>query len=87
MSDYFADWDGRLKQRNAEATKGMSYPVRCRFCSHVHDSAKVEVVARYADCSVWRCPGCKAQIDDRPRAWGGSAFPVKGHPHFRGGAA
>jgi rubredoxin len=59
-----------------ESTDGMSYPMRCRHCSHVHDGAKVTVVGRYTDCSTWRCPGCNVLIDDRPRAWGGSAIPV-----------
>jgi hypothetical protein len=54
-------------------TSGMSYPMRCLRCMHIHDTAKVTVVQRYSDCSTWRCPNCKALIDDRPRGWGGSA--------------
>lgn len=52
---------------------GMFHPVRCTRCHHVHDGGKVEVIARYADCSVWKCPGCGSSIDDRPIGWGGSA--------------
>lgn len=48
------------------------YPVRCRHCGHVHDAAKVQVVQRYSDCSVWHCPGCHVLIDDRPERLGGS---------------
>lgn len=59
-------------------TTGMFYPVRCLRCRHVHDGGKVEVIARYADCSVWECPGCGSQIDDRPKGWGGSSEPVRG---------
>lgn len=66
--------DGSLVMRGAE---GMTLPVQCRFCGDVHDGSKVTVEVRYADCSCWRCPGCGVLIDDRPQAWGGSAFPVK----------
>lgn len=54
----------------------MRYPMQCKWCGHVHDGAAVQVVARYTDCSAWRCPNCAVLIDDRPEAWGGSAFPV-----------
>lgn len=57
-------------------TTGMSYPMRCKWCSHVHDTAKVTVIGHYADCSVWRCPNCNVAIDDRPLSWGGSAIPI-----------
>lgn len=56
---------------------GMRHPMRCRFCDKVHDASTVEVVHRYADCSTWRCPGCKVLIDDRAEGWGGSALPVE----------
>lgn len=46
--------------------KDMFYPVRHISCGNVHDAGKVEIEARYLDCSVWRCPGCKVLIDDRP---------------------
>lgn len=53
-------------------TSGMSWPVRCLRCNHVHDGGKVTVVQRYSDCSTWRCPNCRSLIDDRPGGWGGS---------------
>lgn len=59
----------------------MTYPVRCRWCRTVHDAAKVTVIDRYADCSTWKCPGCGVVLDDRPRAWGGSAERVEVPEH------
>lgn len=44
---------------------GMSQPARCTWCQHVYDLGKVEVLQRYADCSVWKCPGCQVLVDDR----------------------
>lgn len=55
----------------------MMFPVQCKWCRHIHDAAKVKVLHRYYDCSVWRCPNCKVKIDDRHEALGGSAIPVK----------
>jgi hypothetical protein len=49
---------------------GMTSPVRCTRCDHVYDLGKVTVIGRYADCSVWKCPGCKITVDDRPVGWG-----------------
>lgn len=44
----------------------MSQPVRCRRChAGVYDLGTVEVIARYADCSVWKAPCCGATVDDR----------------------
>lgn len=63
---------GQAKKAAPTRAPAMAYPIRCRHCAHVHDAAKVAVVQRYADCSVWRCPGCNVLIDDRPHAWGGS---------------
>lgn len=40
--------------------------VRHTRCGHTFDRGHVTVVARYADCSVFNCPGCGAPIDDRP---------------------
>lgn len=39
--------------------------VRCRFCGGKYDLMTVHVIARYADCSVWRTPCCGQQADDR----------------------
>lgn len=55
-----------------DTTSSFSYPMRCKWCHAVHDAAKVEVLQRYADCSVWKCPSCGIVGDDRPIAWGGS---------------
>lgn len=49
---------------------GMMFPARCLHCSTVYDLGKVEVTARYTDCSMWRCPGCKILVDDRKPPWG-----------------
>ena len=58
------------------SVEGMFAPVRCKFCLQVHDSAKVDVLQRYSDCSVWKCPNCGTRIDDRPEPFG-SAIPLK----------
>jgi hypothetical protein len=57
-------------ERHTPDTTGMTFPVRCRHCSRVYDLGKVEVVARYTDCSMWRCPGCSILADDRKPPWG-----------------
>lgn len=43
----------------------MFEPVRCTHCGGVYDLGKVEVTARYADCSCWRAPCCGTPVDDR----------------------
>lgn len=53
-------------------TTGMSYPMRCKHCARVHDAGPVQVIQRYSDCSVWKCPNCGILGDDRPLSWGGS---------------
>lgn len=42
----------------------MFKPVRCT-CGQVYDLGKVEVTARYSDCSVWKAPCCARTTDDR----------------------
>ncbi len=42
----------------------MFSPVRCT-CGRIYDLGKVEVTARYADCSVWKAPCCGRTADDR----------------------
>jgi hypothetical protein len=64
------------EERAATTVQAMFAPVECRWCHRIHDSGRVEVIARYTDCSVWRCPHCGNQVDDRPEGWGGSAFPI-----------
>lgn len=51
-------------------------PGQCTRCYAIFDSGPVEVVARYADCTVFKCPSCGASIDDRPIGWGGSFKPM-----------
>lgn len=64
--------DGWAVQVFPEA-EGMLYPVLHSTCNKVHDAGgKVEVVARYADCTIWKCPSCGGQCDDRPISWGGN---------------
>lgn len=46
-------------------TTGMTSPVRCTHCGGVYDLGRVEVTARYTDCSMWKAPCCKALVDDR----------------------
>lgn len=48
----------------ADEIAGMFEPVRCT-CGRVYDIGKVEVAARYADCSVWKAPCCGRTADDR----------------------
>lgn len=55
----------------------MTSPYRCLRCDKVHDVANVEVVGRYSDCTMWKCPNCGKTIDDRPIGWGGSAVKVR----------
>jgi hypothetical protein len=62
----------RVPGVDPEEIATMSWPAQCRHCRHIHDAGTVEVVQRYTDCSVWQCPKCKVQIDDRAYSWGGS---------------
>jgi len=50
--------------------QGMHFPVRCGHCGIVYDMGRVEVLQRYQDCSMWKCPGCKVLVDDRKPPWG-----------------
>jgi hypothetical protein len=44
----------------------VEYPMVCRVTGKTVDLAAVTVKARYADCSVFDCPACKARnVDDR----------------------
>lgn len=54
-----------MAHTNAEIA-AMFKPVRCNRCGNgVYDIGTVEVTGRYADCSVWRTPCCKAVVDGR----------------------
>ena len=67
---YDIDGQGHFRYiHDAERTEGMTSPVRCR-CGSVYDLGKVEVTARYADCSMWRTPCCRVLADDRKPPWG-----------------
>lgn len=44
----------------------MLAPATCNRTGRVVDLGTVEVIARYADCSVFDCPACGARaVDDR----------------------
>jgi hypothetical protein len=59
-------------------TSGMLSPVRHNTCGHVFDEAAAERIARYADCDIYRCPGCRGQCDNRPVGWGGNVTRLTG---------
>ena len=69
MSDYdrwhFRDMMACEQEERMAATQGMTSPVRCRYCRRIYDLGKVEVTARYTDCSVWKAPCCGVTVDDR----------------------
>lgn len=52
----------------AEQVRDMMFPVRC-VCGQVYDMGRVEVTARYLDCSVWKAPCCGRIADDRGPGW------------------
>jgi hypothetical protein len=59
----FPEWiDGRLV---LEDTRGMTSPVQCAHCGQIYDLGTVTVIARYADCSMWKSPCCNLMVDDR----------------------
>lgn len=43
----------------------MAQMVQCTHCGGSYDLAKVEVTARYTDCSMWTSPCCDLLVDDR----------------------
>jgi hypothetical protein len=50
----------------------MVSPVRCLHCRTIYDMGAVQTTGHYADCSTWRCPGCRLLVDDRCLGgWGG----------------
>lgn len=52
--------------------ESMLWPMRCLRCRKIHDAGKVTPTGRYSDCTVWRCPNCSAEIDDRAGGYGGA---------------
>lgn len=61
---------GKARPRMAPPEYRMFSPVRCLHCRTVYDMGAVQPVGRYLDCTVWRCPGCKLQVDDRSLSCG-----------------
>lgn len=57
--------DELLRERDIMRVHGMTSPVRCN-CGQIYDLGKVEVCARYSDCSYWMTPCCHRHEDDRP---------------------
>ena len=47
-----------------EPIADMFKPVRCR-CGQIYDIGKVDIAARYTDCTMWRTPCCNQLADDR----------------------
>jgi hypothetical protein len=43
----------------------MCQPVQCGRCGRIYDLGKVEVLHRYLDCTLFRSPCCKQQVDTR----------------------
>lgn len=64
MSDYRAFYDWRYLFGEPADVSGMTAPARCTSCGHVYDLGAVDA-QNYFDCSVWRCPGCRAEVSDR----------------------
>ena len=46
-------------------------PLHCNRCGHDFDGAKVHVIRRLPDASVFKCPSCRREGDDRPDGYGG----------------
>lgn len=64
--------DRRGIMRAVVNPKSGSRPAICNRCRKQFDLGHVEIIARYAECSVWNCPnGCGAVHDDRQQ-WGSS---------------
>ncbi len=49
---------------NPDEIRDMFSPVRC-VCGQIYDVGKVEVTARYTDCTMWKAPCCGRTADDR----------------------
>lgn len=66
-----AGWPGhRARPGRPCDVAGMTSPVQCTRCGHAYDLGAVTEYGRYADCTTWRCPCCRAPNDDRPPGWG-----------------
>lgn len=60
----------------------MSAPYQCDSCGKVYDGGHVTVLARYVDCSLWKCPGCGRQHDSR-HAWSSGPGARMGYTDLR----
>jgi hypothetical protein len=59
-------WGGGYASFGSAAdVTGMMFPVRATCCGQVYDLAAVKDAQNYADCSVWRCPGCETSVSSR----------------------
>jgi hypothetical protein len=61
MRDPYGMW---RRPEDDAAIQAMFMPARC-VCGQVYDLGKVEVTARYSDCSMWKAPCCGRTADDR----------------------
>ena len=43
----------------------MLVPVICNRCKRTYDLCNTEVIHRYADCTLYKTPCCKQNVDDR----------------------
>lgn len=80
----FADHPSYRRRVVGGPVSEMFHPGKCRWCGAIYDGGKVEVTARYSDCSVWKSPCCNATTDDRPVSWGGSFKPLTSEQRRRG---
>lgn len=62
---YFFDGGEFWDLGPAADVEGMRNPARCARCGHVYDLAMLKNVQRYAECDVWRCPGCGVTVSNR----------------------
>lgn len=60
---FATDEDGRLMP--VYDTSHMMSPVQCAHCRDIYDLGGVEVVARYADCDMFKTPCCGRTVDSR----------------------
>jgi hypothetical protein len=65
MSGHWVTPDGVIRYLIPPEAADMSIPVRCNYCHKIYDLGMVQVVQRYADCSVFKTPCCNRQADDR----------------------
>ncbi len=63
-------FDGTYFRPQYYLGEDMTSPVQCTRCGHVYDLGKITEYGRYTDCTVWKCPGCRITVDDRPVGWG-----------------